>query len=49
MFYYHIEPDEKKGLLYEPGEVRIIFKSEKGGSFIFKGKDADGWLSSGTT
>ncbi len=49
MFYYHIEPGEKKGLLHEPGEIRIMFKSEKGGSFIFKGRDADGWLSSATT
>lgn len=49
MFYYHIEPAEKNGLLHWPGEIRIIFKSEKGGSFIFNGRDADRWLSSGTT
>lgn len=49
MFYYHIEPGEKKGLIHEPDEMMIMFKSEKGGSFIFKGRDADGWLSSATT
>jgi hypothetical protein len=49
MFYYHIVPEEKKDLLHEPGEIQIVFKNEKGGSFIFNGRDADLWLSSGTT
>lgn len=49
IFYYHIEPGEKNGLLHQQGEIRIKFKSEKGGSFVFKGRDADGWLSSATT
>ncbi len=49
MFYYHIQPGEKKDLLHKPGEIMIMFKSDKGGSFIFKGRDTDGWLSSGTT
>lgn len=49
IFYYHIEPEEKGALSHEPGEILIDFKNEKGGSFIFKGKDADKWLSSGAT
>ena len=48
IFYYHIEPDEKASLRHEPGEILIDFKSEKGGSFFFKGKDADQWLSQAT-
>ena len=49
MFYYHIEPGEKRALRHGPGEIIIDFKSEKGGSLIFKGKDADHWLSPATT
>lgn len=45
LFYYHIEPEEKKGLRHAVGELTFNFKSEKGGSIIFKGRDADGWLS----
>jgi Fe-S-cluster containining protein len=45
MFYYHIEPGEKKSMRHEPGEVLIDFKNERGGSFTFSGKDVDGWLS----
>jgi uncharacterized protein len=44
IFYYHIEPDEKKALRHEPGEIMIEFKNEKGGKFIFTGRDADRWL-----
>lgn len=49
IFYYHIEPGEKRILRHGPGEVLIDFKSEKGGSFIFRGKDSDHWLSQATT
>jgi len=45
MFYYHIEPDEKKSLRHEPGHINILFKNEKGGRLMFTGRDADGWLS----
>jgi hypothetical protein len=45
LFYYHIEPEEKKGLHHTVGELTINMKNEKGGSFIFKGRDIDGWLS----
>jgi hypothetical protein len=44
IFYYHIEPKDKKELRHCPGEIAISFKSEKGGGFAFRGRDADGWL-----
>lgn len=45
IFYYHIDPGEKKQLRHEPGEVMIDFKNEKGGRFILRGSDIDRWLS----
>jgi Fe-S-cluster containining protein len=44
IFYYHIEPKDKRELRHGPGEIPINFKNEKGGSFVFRGRDADGWL-----
>jgi Fe-S-cluster containining protein len=44
IFYYHIEPKDKKELRHGPGEITIRFKSEKGGAFVFRGRDADGWM-----
>ncbi len=44
IFYYHIEPKDKKELRHSPGEIAISFKGEKGGAFAFRGRDVDGWL-----
>lgn len=44
IFYYHIDPKDKKELSHGPGEITINFKSGKGGAFAFRGRDVDGWL-----
>ncbi len=44
IFYYHIEPKDKKELRHGRGEIEIGFESAKGGAFAFRGKDIDGWL-----
>jgi hypothetical protein len=48
IFYYHIEPKDKRELRHGPGsgpgEIVINFKGENGGTFAFRGLDANGWL-----
>lgn len=44
IFYYHIEPNDKRELRHGPDETAIDLKGEKGGTFAFRGRDASGLL-----
>jgi uncharacterized protein len=44
LFYYYADPEKMKLIQRTPGELLIDFREEKGGHFIFRGTDADAWL-----
>lgn len=44
LFYYHTDAEGKKMIRRIPGKLLIDFREEKGGHFVYEGKDTDGWL-----
>jgi Fe-S-cluster containining protein len=44
LFYYHTDRENKNLIKRTPGKLLIDFREEKGGHFVFRGNDADAWL-----